>query len=170
MTQVLGPMKWYIVSAALRDAVYAALTVKPQRYGVVPGEVAWDDCTCGLLTVSQVRTFVSDDFPVPQDVPIGIGCDGVYEVTEYLLTLLRCSPGPGPNPDDIAPSVEDLDAAAQLASQDAVELLNAAVVELCTMKGDGDVEDFLVMEATAVGPQGDCTGTELRVVVSLFRG
>jgi hypothetical protein len=163
-------MKWYVLSAALRDAVYVALTDKPCRYGVVPGEAAWDDCTCGMLTVAQVRTYVSDEFPLPLDAPVGIGCDGAYEVTEFLLTLLRCSPGPGDGPDDIAPSVEDLDTAAQAASRDGVEMLNAAVAELCTMKIDGDVEDFLVTELIAVGPQGDCTGSELRVTVALLRG
>lgn len=170
---VLGPEKWWTIATALRDAVAAVLDPAICRAVVMPGNIAWDDCECGLLAVTIARTFLSDVFPEPQAEPVGIGCDAVYEVSEFLLDVVRCAPSPvETGQGDIAPAVEALEAAAQQMSQDAVDTLNAVSTLLCRMKNDlpEEIVDFLIGQQTAAGPEGGCVGTELHVMVSLRRG
>jgi hypothetical protein len=167
----LGALKWYVIAAALRDATFTALDPSPCRYGVVPGAIAWDECECGALYVTILRTFLSDTFPEVQEAPVGIGSDAVWEVAEIVLQVLRCAPQPDA-PAQLAPEANPMDDAARLMAQDSFNMLAAVQLELCTMKNSipEDISDFLIMEATAVGPEGLCVGTEMHVMVALPRG
>ncbi len=163
---ITGPMKWYTVASALEQAVYAGLTVKPTRHGVVPGAIAWDECDCGMLAVSLSTIYLSEIFPNPVAQRVG-ACDAPYEVGEFVIQIVRCAPSP--QADDFAPSVVDLDASAQEVLLDAYELLKAASVKLCQMNAARDISDFMLRPLTAQGPLGGCVGNELRVLVSLIR-
>lgn len=167
MSPVLGAMKFYVVAAALRDAVYTGLTNQPERYGVVPGAIAWDACDCGQMAVAISRTYLSDTFPTPETEMIG-NCQSAWEVSEYVVQVIRCAPGPDGQGNPPTTDAEDL--CAQLVTADAFEAMTAAVRLLCSMK-DGDlVTDFLVVDQMVQGPEGGCVGTELRLLVALPRG
>ena len=88
---ITGPLKWYTVATRLRDAVYAELTTKPDRSGVVPGAIAWDECDCGILAVSRAQIYLSEAFPNPVAQPFG-NCDAPYEVGEFVIQVIRCVP------------------------------------------------------------------------------
>lgn len=169
MAPTLGALKWYVVAAALRDAVYAGLSPQPCRYGVVPGAIAWDDCDCGALYVTVLRTFLSDTFPEILEAPVGIGCDATQEVAEIVLQVLRCAPNPGA-PAELAPAEDALDASARQLASDTFNTMAAVSLELCTMKDADEILDFLLMETTAVGQDGGCVGLELHVLAALPRG
>jgi hypothetical protein len=164
---ISGPLKWYTVASAIRDAVFSDLTVKPDRSGVVPGSIAWDECDCGLLAVSLSQVFLSDSFPDPQTARAGARCDAAWEVGEFAVQLIRCAPGP--DGQSLAPTTAELDASAQLVQQDLYELLRAASELLCTMTDASDIVDFLMLPGTAQGPSGGCVGNEVRVYVGLPR-
>lgn len=163
---ITGPTKWYTVAKALRDAVYAELTVKPSRSGVVPGAIAWDECDCGLLAVSLAQIFLSDS---PADIvgrPFG-NCDAVYEVGEFVIQVVRCAPNPLSL--DEPPTVAALDASAQEVMRDAYEMLEGASVRLCEMNAARDISAFMMRPLTSQGPSGGCVGNELRAYVVLGR-
>lgn len=163
---ISGELKWYTVAARLRDAVYAALTDKPDRSGVVPGAIAWDACDCGLLAVSVAQVYPSEVFPDPQTVKTG-ACDAPWEVGELVVQIIRCAPGP--DGQDLAPSVAALDSSAREVARDAYETLRAVSVTLCEMNEVRDISDFLVRPQTVQGPSGECVGSEVRALVALWR-
>lgn len=164
---IMGPMKWYEVAVALQQAVFTGLSVKPQRAGVVPGAIAWDECDCGMLAVSLNQVYMSEIFPNPAGQKVG-ACDAPYEVGEFVIQIVRCAPNPV-SLEQPAPSVLDLDASAKEVLLDAYELLKSASTELCQMKADREISDFFLRPLTAQGPLGGCVGNELRVLVSLPR-
>jgi hypothetical protein len=58
-------------------------------YGIVHGDVVWDDCCEGYLFVRVVRTNVVDTFPQPTQVPT----DCVLKLATLVeLGILRCAP------------------------------------------------------------------------------
>ena len=164
---ITGPLKWYTVAAALEQAVYAELTTKPDRHGVVPGAIAWDECDCGLLAVSVARIFLTEAFPDELSRRIGNACDAPYEVAEVVIQVIRCVPGASDQ--TIAPTVAELDASAQEILRDAYEMLKAVSVKLCQMNDARDISDFMLRPLTAQGPTGVCGGNELRAYVALLR-
>lgn len=165
---ISGELKWYLVAAALRDAVYAELTTKPDRAGVVPAAIAWDECDCGILAVSVARVYLSDVFPDELTTRAAAsGCDPAWEVAEIVIQIIRCAPSP--EGDRFAPTVAALDASAQEVARDAYETLLSASVKLCQMRDARDIVDFLISPQVAQGPSGGCVGTELRVLVALPR-
>jgi hypothetical protein len=163
---ITGALKWYTVASTLATAVYAELTVKPDRSGVVPGAIAWDECDCGLLAVSVAQVYPSELFPDPLTRKVGSVCDAPWEVAELVVQVVRCAP----NPDDLnAPTVAELDASAQEVLRDAYEMLRAVSIRLCEMNRDRDIADFMLRPLTAQGPTGGCVGNELRGLVALPR-
>jgi hypothetical protein len=164
---ITGPLKWYMVAEALRAAVHAELTTTPDRSGVVPGAIAWDECDCGLLAVSVARIFLTETFPDELSRRIGNACDAPWEVAEIVIQVVRCAP----NPDDpmTAPTTAELDTSAREVLTDAYEMLLAASVTLCQMNQAREISDFMLRPLTAQGPTGGCVGNELRAYVSLPR-
>ena len=71
---ISGPGKWYTVAETLRQAVHTELTTTPQRSGVVPGQIAWDECDCGLLAVSVAQIYLTETFPDPLSRRFGNAC------------------------------------------------------------------------------------------------
>lgn len=163
---ITGALKWYQVAAAAEAAVYAELTTKPDRHGVVPGAIAWDECDCGLLAVSVAQIFLTETFPDQLTRKVSNACDAPYEVAELVIQVVRCAP----NPDGLdPPTVAELDASAQEVLRDAYEMLKGASVRLCEMNRDRDIVDFMLRPLTAQGPSGGCVGNELRAYVALGR-
>lgn len=164
---ITGELKWYTVATRLRDAVYAELTTKPSRSGVVPGQIAWDECDCGLLAVSVAQVFLTETFPDQLARKVSNSCDAPYEVGEFVIQVVRCAP----NPDDPmnAPTVAELDTSAQEILRDAYEILKGTSELLCEMNRDREISDFMLRPLTAQGPSGGCVGNELRAYVALRR-
>lgn len=163
---ITGSLKWYTVAEALRVAVHDELTVKPQRSGVVPGAIAWDECDCGLLAVSLAEIYLSDNPFDPVARPAG-NCDAAYEVGEFVIQVVRCAPNP-PSLEE-PPTVAALDTSAQEVLRDAYEMLKGASVRLCEMNAARDISSFILRPLTAQGPSGGCVGNELRAFVALGR-
>lgn len=174
MTQLSGPGAFYEVASILvtgvSDELVGSLGGAIERAGVVPGDVVWDDCSCGLLAVTVTRFFLSDNFPADStttgEVRIG-PCDMPWVVGEIHLDVVRCAPLP--TGEELAPSVEALDLSAQVLLDDAWHALHRATQELCALKQDEMIIDYVAGEQAAVGPLGDCVGTDLRLLVAVER-
>jgi hypothetical protein len=167
MPMITGPLKWYTVAETLRVAVHDELTTKPTRSGVVPGQIAWDECDCGLLAVSVARIFLTETFPDELSRRIGNACDAPWEVAEVVIQVIRCVPGA--DGQTLAPTVAELDTSAQEILRDAYEMLKGASIELCEMNSAREISDFMLRPLTAQGPTGVCGGNELRAYVALPR-
>jgi hypothetical protein len=174
VTQLSGPAAFYTVASILvtgvSDELVGSLGGAVERAGVVPADIVWDDCSCGLLAVTVNRFFLSDNFPsdtvTTGEIRIG-PCDLPWVVGEIHLDVVRCAPLP--SGEELAPSVEALDASAQVLISDASLALKRATEELCALKEDESIIDYVTGEQTAVGPLGDCVGTDLRLLVALER-
>lgn len=161
-----GSDRWYVLGSALVSATRSGLSASVSRAGMVPGEIAWDDCTCeGLLAVSLPRVFRADVFPNETEGPVGVSCHAPYEVGEFTVSVIRCVPGP--EGQDMAPDAADLDTSAGLLAQDTTESMTAVHAYLCGLQQDDTIDGFLVTPAEAQGPSGACVGFTLRVMIAL---
>lgn len=165
---ITGSARWYTVGSSLVTAVRAGLTAGVARAGQVPGQIAWDDCSCdGLLAVTVPRVYLSELFPDEAEGTVGARCQAPYEVAEYTVSVIRCAPQP--QGQDLSPPVADLDASAGLLLQDIAETMDALSVLLCQMKDVDSISDYLITPAESAGPEGACVGFILRVLIALER-
>jgi hypothetical protein len=168
-----GPSTFYTVIAAVRDAVATALTSTtggaPSRVAVVPGAIAWDECdTCGMLALSLLRTFLSDDFPIELAQPASLaGTQGALLCADMAVQVIRCAPQPADR--ESAPTTEQLDAAGRITSEDAYATLCAVLSILGTMETNDSILSFVVRPVNVVGPEGACVGIELMFTVGVIR-
>lgn len=163
-----GTARWYTVGSYLVTTTRSGLSASVARAGQVPGQIAWDDCTCdGVLAVTTPRIFLSENFPDEADGTVGVRCQAPYEVGEFTVSIIRCAPQP--EGQEMAPAADDLDSAAGLMLQDAAETMDAVSALLCQLKDNEDISDYLITPAEATGPEGACVGFTLRVLVSLER-
>lgn len=175
MAQLRGPTAFYQLSEILIDGISTVLTDSlggaVARACVVPGEIAWDQCDCGLLAVSVRRWFISDEFP---EGAVGRGalrdspCDQPWLVAELTIQVVRCAPSPQGNGMISVPCV-DLDQSAQVVISDAYVTITEVISILCEMKDTDQIIDYVVGDQVAVGPDGGCVGSELSLFISLYR-
>lgn len=152
-----------IVSAAF-DAVPNTNPWPINRSGVVPGEIAWDECECGQLAIQEVRRFPSINFPEeisrPQD-----GCGEGWLVHQYLLGLARCSPGPDDNGNP--PPMSSLQTIAERMSLDMSLVRSAVYCRLQTLynMSPPQIYAFSLLDENVVGPSGLCVGFTLSILI-----
>lgn len=128
------------------------------RRGVVIGDIAWDDCQCGQLVISETRTFPSRAFPL-EEIDHSAECGEPWLIVEYTLSLTRCVPGTTKNA--ASPTIASLSAAAQQASKDKTDVRRAVMCCLGVAYDNHTLEAFELGAQTAVGPEGGCAGHEL---------
>lgn len=165
---ISGTDRWYVLGGYLVTAVRNGLTAGVSRYGQVPGEIAWDNCTCeGVLAVSVPRIYLAEVFPDETEGPVGVRCQAPYEVAEFTVSVIRCAPTPEDG--EQAPPADELDSSAGLLLQDMTETMTAISARLCQLHDAEDISDYLITPAEAAGPEGACVGFNLRVLISLER-
>jgi hypothetical protein len=176
VAQLQGPGAFLELAQLLVTNVGTELTTSlggaVDRACVVSGDIAWDDCTCGLLAVSVRRWFLTDNFP-ETSAAFGANtiratpCDMPWLVGELRLQVIRCAPTP---PDgQLSPSCVDLEVAAQVLLSDAYVALTETVRTLCELREDDRIIDYVLGDQESLGPAGDCVGTELVAQVALVR-
>lgn len=178
MAQLRGPSAFLDVARLLVANVEAALAASlggaVERACVVPGEIAWDQCTCGLLAVSVRRWFVTDNFP---ESSAGLGgnaatfratpCDLPWLVGELRLEVVRCAPIPDGNA--LSVPCPELEAAAEVLLSDAYVALTESISTLCELRESEQIIDYVLGDQETRGPSGDCVGTELVAQVAVVR-
>lgn len=178
MVTTADPLAIYGIAERLRECVHDRLGSTPEgappRSCVIAGSIAWDDCECGQLVVAMRRQYFSSNFPneaPAPPAPPGHGrCGPPLLVAEYVISILRCAPSGGDDPNP--PTCEALDAAAQSAAHDAWAVRWGAHCCLKEWRGSNDPEvsitDFLFRGQPFVGPMGMCQGSELTVLVGII--
>lgn len=160
---------FYTVLTTVRDATiteFQRIGALPKRVGVVPGAIAWDGCEqCGLLALAAQRYYLTDQFPI--EVATTDMKQGAFVAADLVTQIIRCAPT-GQN-NDLAPSVEALDASAKQVLDDAYAVLCATTTELDVLLGDNSIVDYMVRQQIFMGPEGMCVGSELSYAVALMR-
>lgn len=138
------------------------------RVCVVPGDVAWDACDCGQLTITNPLQFNSVSFPTPSPGNTETFCGAPYTVSTFELTALRCSPSPDRN--GHPPSCAALSNAAQLLYQDKYYMRVAAQCCLAELRNNNNniLEDYNISQTQEIGPRGGCVGATMSFNVSLI--
>lgn len=157
----------FAVAQAIIDCVYAAVDHDApnaiNRKGVVPGDIAWDDCQCGQLVISENRRFPSRNFPL-EEVDHTADCGEPWLIIEYTLSLTRCVAGPAQN--KLSPAIADLSASALQLSEDMTKTRTAVLCCLAALydefnPANSRIDAFELGAQTTVGPEGGCVGHEL---------
>lgn len=158
------------IVTAVRDCVRTALAATtagaPARVCEVPGELAWDDCECGVLTVTIGPLSLSTAFPEPsRDLDLASSCAPPYLAVPLTITVLRCAAGPDTagNP----PTCTQLDAAALEWVTDVAATRRAIACCAADLQQAGTIETWVLQETTPLGPQGGCVGSATRLTVGL---
>lgn len=176
MAQYRGPAGFYEVANVLVTNVAAVLADSAggavERACVVPGDIAWDGCNCGLLAVSVRGWSLTDDFP-ESSAAFGANsvrttpCDLPWLVGELRIQVIRCAPMPNGNA--LSVPCPELDEAARILISDAYVTLTEVVSTLCELRESDQIIDYVLGSQETVGPAGDCVGTELTAQVGLVR-
>lgn len=165
MTAVRGPQALYDIAALMLERLRLDLEGDaPDRITIYPGEIVWDHCECGMLAAGVDLTFTSDTFPAQSTQS---ACGGASYVGALTFGVVRCAPQPPE--DDIAPLVDDLNAAALLAVSDQWHLITTVDCVLGEMKDDYRIMDALVGRAVSI-TRGDCLGSSITAQVQFLRG
>lgn len=146
------------------DLTASASQGAPNRSCVVWGDVAWDECRCGQLTVAIGRHFPTTASPSEstgqrRQSKCGFPILGVT----LSAMLLRCAPVQGD--DGTPPSCQDISDSAMWAAEDAWRVRNATVCCVRDLEQDDAIYDWAVVDQAPVGPMGACVGSRLTVNV-----
>jgi hypothetical protein len=176
VAQYRGPLGFYDVGNVLLANVEAVLADSiggaVERACLVPGEIAWDGCNCGLLAISVRNWFLTDNFP-ETSAAFGANairatpCDLPWLVGELRIQVVRCAPIPDGNA--LSVPCPELDEAARILVSDAYVTLTETVSTLCELRESDQIIDYVLGTQETNGPAGDCVGSELIAQVALVR-
>lgn len=137
-----------------------------ERVCVVPGEIAWDACDCGQLTINNPSQFSSNIFPTP--IPGGdqTQCGAPVIASTFNITALRCSPSSDRS--GHPPTCSQLQNAAELLYKDKYYMRAAAICCLAELQRTHVIEMYTVGTVIETGPRGGCVGAEMPFTVGLI--
>lgn len=166
MPTTYTPLGHYINVTGIAECITERLTLTeagvPNRVCIYPGDVAWDECECGMLALTTTRIFGSETFPNEGVSGVALSnCGLPWMVANVEISILRCVPSvqTGKRP----PSCAQLGAATQTMYTDAFAVWQGTLCCLLEMKSLGMVAEYNFAAQTFTGPQGLCAGSTLSV-------
>lgn len=153
-----------VISIDVADSVLAYLTdfscgAVDRFCRLVPGEIAWDQCDCGLFSQTITATYPSDTFPAPANDQPQTECGPLLIVYSVTAELVRCAPTV--DDDGTAPTCDRLEDAARTLECDRQALRLGITCALNELRDTDRIIEFTVGAATTTGPQGGCVGVSL---------
>lgn len=139
----------------------------PCRICVVPGQIAWDDCSDGgQLEIALDSVFYSTDFPqdTTVDTAVNSACGPGIVVASMTLSLMRCAPMPA-GLTARAPTCEALEEAALLVARDNYVLRTSLLCCLKQLRDERIIVDSRLNAMTVGGPQGGCVGNSVVIFI-----
>lgn len=150
------------IAMCISDRLASTTGGLPNRVCIYPGDVAWDECECGMLALTTTRIFGSQTFPIEGIPGVGISnCGLPYMVAELEITMLRCVPSiqQGKRP----PSCAQLSDAAKIMYEDAFAVWQGTLCCLREMKSQGFLAEYALAAQSFTGPQGLCAGSTMSI-------
>lgn len=142
-------------------AVTAAGVPEDARVCVVPGQLAWDDCECGLIAVEWLGNAFSNSLPTPRQESED-GCNTMLMMT-FRVTALRCAPGVDQS--GRPPTCAALDATAQIQFIDSLAVTRGVSFAAKSLEDSNVVLAYSFGGAVPTGPQGRCVGVTMDVTL-----
>jgi len=160
------PLGHYVNVTGIAECITERLAATtgglPDRVCIYPGDVAWDECECGLLALTTSRIFGSETFPNEGLAGVSISqCGLPYLVANVDITMLRCVPSVQAG--KRAPSCAALGDATQIMYEDAFAVWQGTLCCLLEMRKLGMVAEYNLAAQTFVGPQGQCAGSTMSI-------
>jgi hypothetical protein len=175
-----NPFAVYDIAQHIKQCVLERLEMTseglPERACVISGELAWDECECGQLTVAIANEYESNGTAAPRagaENPGRRSCGPPLYVANYVVTMLRCAPT-GTN--TAPPTCDQLEAFARMSTEDAWAVRTGVIcclddaISTRLPNGTRLYNDFVVGTQTRIGPQGACGGSALPVSVTIDNG
>lgn len=175
-----NPFAVFDIAEHIKECVLAWLETTshglPERACVISGELAWDECECGQLTVAIQNEYEASGTSIPRsatETPGRRACGPPLYTANYMVTMLRCAPT-GTNTDP--PLCDELEAFARMTTEDAWAVRAGVIccldeaISTRLPNGTKMYRDFVVGVQTRVGPRGACGGSELPVSVTIDNG
>ena len=154
------------VAVAVEACAFAVVNLAPpyaiNRHGVVMGDIAWDDCACGQLVVSESRRYPSGDFPL-EEVNHTAECYEPWIVVSYTLSLTRCVSMPDEN--GVPPDILTLTAEASRNSSDMTAVRRALICCFAGWYDANQVQAWELGSQEVTGPLGGCGGFDMTFMV-----
>lgn len=166
-----GPLSFFTIATTVLECVRERIEDVANLPGfdrvcVVPGEVAWDACDCGQLTINNPSQFSSNSFPSPILGGDQTQCGAPLIASTFTVTALRCAPSSSKN--GHPPTCAALSDAAELLYQDKYYMRAAIICCLAELQRTHVLEQYTVGTVTEVGPRGGCVGAEMSFTVGLI--
>ena len=166
MPTTYTPLGHYINVTGIAECIVARLALTPagvpNRVCIYPGDVAWDECDCGMLALTTSRIFGSETFPNEGISGVGLSnCGLPYMVASIDITMLRCVPVIQDT--KRPPTCEKLGAATRTMYEDAFAVWQGTLCCLLEMKRIGMLAEYNLAAQTFIGPQGSCAGSTLTI-------
>jgi hypothetical protein len=140
------------------------------RAEVALGEVAFDDCSCGLVALTVPRVYVSrPGFPLDGTL-VAQNCDTGYVVAQVNITVARCFPGPDENGNP--PTSDVISTASVNLYQDAAIVWNYLSCQLGAWTRANPqryVAQYILQEQVPLGPGGSCAAIETHLLLGWLR-
>jgi hypothetical protein len=174
---MMGDTKVCDVASQLVTGVAAALNADtaPDSLNIVRyqfGEVAWDNCQCGLAALTINRIFTSREFPIDTSRQRVGNCDVGYMVVDASLVIVRCVPVEGDDSNNALvtpPKSADVEAAARRAFRDQNVAWTTLSCQLSALFDANQVAEWLMCDAVVLGPLGGCGGVQVNFYYAFTR-
>lgn len=157
----------YDAATLVIERVHTQLSATPSgwpgnaRVYPVPGQLAWDECQCGLLAVEMQPAFFTQSFPNPSPQRED-GCRP-FLALPLLITVLRCAPVIEKG--ETSPKPSSLDLGASVMYDDVEALLRGTASAAHELYEDYAVLAYSLNNVTPVGPQGGCVGITQQIIL-----
>lgn len=174
----MGDRTIYQTSVDLKDCVRESILAAglPDfcRTCTVPGEIAWDECTGGLLAITTDSIYPSLTFPAEatEDLTSQTSCGPGMTVASYTLAVLRCAPVPK-GLQVTAPPCDELEAANELRHLDsyyARRALYCCLQEMADNFHTSGLAEYRVGRDESAGPDGGCVGFTITILAGFSDG
>jgi hypothetical protein len=156
-----------ILACALA-AVSATAAGPPQRACIIPGEVVWDDCSCGMLVVNWRAVGRSNVFPASASETSQTNCLSGYTTLQVGVTMLRCAAGPAADAE--MPTCAALSDDAFVMTADMTAIRAGLTCCLRTMYDQGNLLDYALGNTVSLGPLGGCDGSLTDLIIGFAGG
>lgn len=153
-----------VISIDVANSVLAYLTdfgcgVVERFCRLVPGDIAWDQCDCGMFAQTITAPYPSNTFPTPASDQPQTECGPLLIVYPVTAELVRCAPTV--DDEGTAPTCAELETAARTLECDRQALRLGVTCALTDLRDTDRIIEFTVGEAASTGPQGGCVGVSL---------
>lgn len=161
--------------SALLDCVYDGVdhtgTLSIARKCLVPGDIAWDQCECGQLAMSENRRYGSRAFAT-EAPDLDAECGEPVLTIDVTISLTRCVPGPNDNGDP--PSCDALNTAALQLLKDKNDVRRTLMCCLTNAYNSHSTRPpllgFIIGAQETTGPSGLCAGSDTNFLVGFPNG